>query len=242
MTPLIAALLALTVIMTLARRRRRRLNCERLPRRLLPWLHPTRRRRRAEDDARRLLAALLRGGHVDPVGHLAAGIVLQPGEVSWATARTRLATHKAQSVWVTRTHLTWRGLRAQTVGHQHTCCGWTKHGRVDWLLTSQRIVASLPASGELVSIWWSTVGGLTVDLKRSHVALKAVGGWRASLDGSAVVLVAVAAVAGCHGVNALRGHPALVGLRGSPLGSALPRAPGPAGTSAGRSHAGIPAT
>jgi hypothetical protein len=57
-TPIIATLFALTVIVTLVRRRRRRLDLGRLPRRLLPRPHPTRRRRRAEEDARRLLAAL----------------------------------------------------------------------------------------------------------------------------------------------------------------------------------------
>lgn len=215
MTPLIVVLLTATVLVTLVRRPRRQPQGGRWWHRRAAWLLARHRRRVAEDDARQLLAALLRGGQVVPVAHLAAGVVLQPGEVPWGIARARLAVHTTASAWITRTRVSWWGRRAETVGQQRTFSGWSRRGRVDWLLTSHRVAGRLPGTGELISIWWSNVDGLEIDLRRSLLALQTTSGWRARIYGLVVAPIGVAAVAGCFGIGALQAHPSLGSVRDS---------------------------
>jgi len=87
---LIILMVVVALTVSAARRRRRRVGSVRPPRRFL-WPRLARQRHRAEAQARQLLNDLLAGAHVDAFGHLAAGVVLQPGELTWATARTHLS-------------------------------------------------------------------------------------------------------------------------------------------------------
>lgn len=105
MTPLIFVLAAIAVVLALVRRRRRQQQGRPSGHHRAATLLGCHQRRRAEDDARQLLAALVRGGHIDPTAHLAAGVTLQPGEIPWRTARTDLVVHTAYSTWTYSTRV-----------------------------------------------------------------------------------------------------------------------------------------
>ena len=166
----IVVLVAVAVAVSVARRRHR-VGSGR-PARRAPWPHLIRRRHRAEAQGRQLLDQLLGGDHVDAFGHLAAGVVLQPGELTWATARAHLSVHTSRATWVTHTRVSWWGRRAETTGRHHTSSAWTRLGQVDWVLTSQRLAGRLPDTGELISIWWNTVTALHVDLHHGQLGLQ----------------------------------------------------------------------
>ena len=91
--------------------------------------------------------------------------------------------------------------------------GWEGHGEIDWLTTSKRIVGRYQAGGELISVWWSALAGVDIDLDHDRLTLNAVNGWTGHLSGPDVSLIAVAAVGICHGSEALTVHPALLALR-----------------------------
>jgi len=229
MTPMFVIILGVALVLTLVRRLRRSRQGGRHRHHRMGWLVARRRRRRAEDDARQLLAALLRGGQIDPRSHLTAGVILQSGEVTWGTAAARLAVRTTTAAWITRTRISWWARRAETVGQEQTSSGWMRQGGAEWLLTSHRLAGRLPGTSELISIWWSTVAGLGIDLRRGHLLLQTATGWRASFEGPGVAPMAVAAVVGCHGPAALRDHPSLGSLQDSDPTPAPqpPRALGP---------------
>jgi hypothetical protein len=149
----------------------------------------------------------------DPTAHLAAGVILQPGEVAWARVRARLAVRSSQDIWTAYTRVRWLGRRARNVTRKTTSERWQFHGQIDWLITSQRLVGRLPASGEMYSIWWSGLAGVDIDLESDRIVFNGVNGWIGMLRGPAGAPIAVAAVAMCHGVEALLVHPALHALR-----------------------------
>lgn len=80
------------------------------------------------------------------------------------------------------------------------------------LVTNRRIVVRLPASG-LRSFWWGSLLGLDIDLVAGHVVLDYGDGRPRALSGVSAPIVAVAAVAGAHGVQALATHDAIAPLR-----------------------------
>ncbi|HYZ54701.1 MAG TPA: hypothetical protein VE733_14525 [Streptosporangiaceae bacterium] len=34
------------------------------------------------------------------------------------------------------------------------CIAWTGHGKIEWLITTTRLAARLPGSGQLAITWW----------------------------------------------------------------------------------------
>jgi hypothetical protein len=195
-------------------------------------LGDARRRRMAREQARDLVAVLASGGH-DPLVHLAAGVVLEPGEVAWQRTTARLAVWRTESTWVTHSRVSWWGRRAHSVGREATTSGWREHGSIDWLITSARLVGRAPGSGELISIWWAGLSGVQVDLGLGVVKLEATNGWRAQVAGPGVAPIAVAAVAACHGLADLAKHPALVCLRDHARGPGMSQGPEPSAVSPG---------
>jgi hypothetical protein len=117
--------------------------------------------------------------------------------------------------WTAYTQVSWLGRRAKNVTRETTTGQWQDHGELDWLITSQRIVGRLPASSEMISIWWSGLAGVDVDLKRERIVLNAVNRWTGMLTGPSVAPIAIAAIVVCHGVGALLIHPALESIRQS---------------------------
>jgi len=164
----------------------------------------------AREQGRDLVGTLVAGGH-DPVVHLAAGVVLGPGEVAWQRSMARLSVWSTEAGWVTQSRVSWLGRRA----HSASCeavSRWRDHGRIDWLITSARLVGRAPTSGDVISIWWAGLSGIQVNLDAEVIRLDAANGWRAKITGPGVAPVAVAAVAACHGPAALADHPALASL------------------------------
>ena len=156
-------------------------------------------------------------------------MVLQPGEDAWTTVRARLAVRSGHAAWTTYTQLSWPGRRAKNVTRETATDQWQDHGEIEWLITSQRVVGKLPASSEMISVWWSGLAGVDIDLKRDRIVFNGVNGWTGKLTGPAVAPIAVAAVAMCHGLEALPKHPALemLGNQGLPQPS-LAKGPGAA--------------
>ena len=171
-----------------------------------------RRRRAAELEARALVTRLATNDAGQNV-HLAAGVVLRPGEVGWLRAPARLSVWVSETSWVTASRASWLGRRAESVGSPRVQAGWRDEGSVEWLVTSARLVGRLPRTGELLSVPWAGVAGLEVDLAGGQVRVQTANGWRCVLSGPGVAPIAVAGVAACHGVAALIDHPALAGLR-----------------------------
>jgi len=171
------------------------------------------RRREAAVAARGLVAMLAAGSH-DPVAHLVAGVVLQPGEVPLTHARACLATWDTQAAQVTRSRVQGWGRRFESATRQVAVSGWQDHGDVAFLITSLRLVGRNHPDGELLSIWWSGLAGIQVDLHVDTLHLDGVNGWRGQITGPGVATIGVAAVAACYGPGALLSHPALAGLRG----------------------------
>ena len=173
-----------------------------------------RRRRTAELDARALVTRLATNESGQGLD-LAAGIVLQPGEVGWLRAPARLSVWVSETSWVTASRSSWLGRRAESVGSSRVQAGWRDEGSVEWLVTSSRLVGRLPRTGELVSIPWASIAGLEVDLAAGQVRIQTANGWRCVLSGPGIAPIAVAGVAACHGAAALVEHPALARLRES---------------------------
>jgi hypothetical protein len=65
----------------------------------------------------------------------------------------------------------------------------------------------------MYSIWWSGLAGVDIDLERDHIVLNGMNTWTGMLTGLTLAPIAVAAVAMCHGLEALMTHPALEEVR-----------------------------
>jgi hypothetical protein len=171
-----------------------------------------RRRQAAAQKARSVSAAIMDCRH-DPTAHLAAGVVLHYGEIAWTRTRARLTMRSSHTAWVAYTHLTWGGRHARNISREISAPGSDNLGDIDWLITSQRIVGRQPASSELISVWWSGLAAVEVDLHHDRLTLNDNNGWTGQLAGPAVSPIAVAAVGMCHGPEALAIHPDLAPLR-----------------------------
>jgi hypothetical protein len=185
------------------------------------FLH--RRERRAGIIQARELARAIIENRSDPIAHLAAGVVLQPGEKAWLRTPARLVVRTSQPAWIAHTQLSWLGRRSRNVTRQTTAERWHDYGKIAWLVTSQRVVGQMPASSEMFCVWWEGLAGVDIDLKRGRVVLNAVNGWTGMLSGRTLAPIAVAAVAMCYGLEALLTHPALETLR--PQGTQQPPPP-----------------
>ena len=180
------------------------------------------KRQAASLQARELARAIIES-RPDPTAHLAAGVILQPGEDAWLRVRARLAVRTSQPAWTAYTQVSWLGRRARNDSYETTTLQWQDQGKIDWLITSQRIVGRLSATGEMISVWWSGLAGIDIDLKWERIVLNGVNGWTGMLAGPAVYPLAVTAIAMCYGPEALLIHPALDELRqGGPTQPPLP--------------------
>lgn len=199
-------------------------------------LHPRagrfvhRRQRHAASLQARQLARAIIEHRPDPTAHLAAGVILQPGEDAWMRSPARLAVRTSQAAWTANTQLSWLGRRARNVSHETTTRRWQGQGEIDWLITTQRIVGRLPATGEMISLWWSGLDGVDIDPKHDSILLNGINGWTGILVGPTVAPIAVAAIAMCHGLEALLTHPALEKLREQPHPIQDQKAAGSGGT------------
>jgi hypothetical protein len=118
-----------------------------------------------------------------------------------------------QAAWAAYTRLSWPGWRAKNVTRDTAMGGWQDCGEIEWLITSERVVGRLLASSEMISVWWSGLAGVDIDLESDRIVFNGVNGWTGTLTGPSVAPIAVAAIGMCHGVDALLVHPALTGFR-----------------------------
>lgn len=137
-------------------------------------------------DARHLvleLAGRRPAQHLDPMQF---GIVLEPGE----------SAARAVPVQV-------RSLEAAMWSAPEPCLA---------MVTDQRVLLRRP-HGELVSMWWSTVVGVEVDVTWERVVLDFGNGCPCGLFGPTVPVIGVMAVACLYGTEGLVRHPGLESLR-----------------------------
>lgn len=143
-------------------------------------------RQAVAEDARRLAleaAGRLPLQRVDP---MRLGLVLEPDE-----SAARVA------------HLLARSLDSGIWSSEEPCLV---------VVTDQRLLLRR-TSGELVSLWWSTVIGLEVDLAQERIVLDFGDGRPCGLFGPQVALPAVMAIARLYGAEGLIRHPSLEPLR-----------------------------
>ncbi len=114
---------------------------------------------------------------------------------------------------VARSRVRGWGRRVGSAAREVTASGWQDNGGIDWLVTSLRLVGRTQPEGELLSIWWGGSPASGVDLGVDAVHLDGNNRWRGQVTGPGVAPIAVAAVAACHGLEALAVHPGLASLR-----------------------------
>jgi hypothetical protein len=167
-------------------------------------------RETSPDAARALVLSIVRG---ESPGFQAydLGIVLNDGETVWQRAPAHYQ-YRGERSWVEQ-HNSRRGYRS-TINEVHQPCMFSA-GFLDWLITDQRLGARQP-DGTVLSIYWSAIEAITVDLARECVVFDAADGYHGVLSGAAIAPIAVAAIASCHGAHALLDHPALEPLRTHP--------------------------
>ncbi|MGH9094557.1 MAG: hypothetical protein ACRDXE_05295, partial [Acidimicrobiales bacterium] len=90
------------------------------------------------------------------------------------------------------------------------------------LITSLRLVGRIQPGGALLSIWWSGLVGVQVDVDADTIRLDGDNGWRGQITGPGVAPIAIAAIAACHGPSALLVHPGLGRLRRPSLAEPSP--------------------
>lgn len=139
------------------------------------------------------------------------GIILNEGETAWQRTPAHYQ-YRGEHSWMVQLNSYW-GYRS-TVNEVHQPCMFSV-GMLDWLISNQRLAARQP-DGAVVSIYWSAIEAVSVDLARECVVLDAADGYHGVLTGPAVGPIAVAAIASCHGRQALLDHPALETLRTRP--------------------------
>lgn len=159
-------------------------------------------------DNARVLAMAIVGGYQPAVPIYDLGIVLSADEVVW---------QRAPATYWWRGQQTWTEQRTSYYGHRGTLTeirrpvlNWA--GALDWLITNQRLTAR-EASGEVISIHWTAIQAVTIDLAHDAVALDGADGYRGELRGPAIAPIAVAAIACCYEPRALTDHSALRALR-----------------------------
>lgn len=161
----------------------------------------------AYDNARTLALAIV-GGCQPAVQTYDLGIVLDTGEIAWQRTSADY-WWRGQQTW-TEQHTSYNGRRG-TLSEVHrpvlNCAG-----TLDWLITNQRLAAR-EDSGEVISIRWTAIQAVSIDLIADLVVLDGANAYHGELRGPAIASVAVAAIACCHGPEALPGHPSLSPLR-----------------------------
>lgn len=167
-------------------------------------------RQQAYNNARALAVAIVAGTAWAPPPY-DLGIVLEPSEIVW---------HRCPGTYRWRGTDSWieqpssrRGRR--TISREVNARRMYSLGTTEWLVTNHRIVTRAP-DGQVASIYWATLSGLTVDLASERVVFDGPAGYHGELYGPAIAPIAVAAVAVCHGRRALVEHPGLATIRGGP--------------------------
>lgn len=94
---------------------------------------------------------------------------------------------------------------------------WTMAEPVSVVITSERLLVRF-AAGELGALWWAGVVGVEIDVERGWMVLDYADGMPRAILGSALDVLAVAAVWALYGAEALLTHPALAGVRRSGVG------------------------
>lgn len=172
----------------------------------------------AYDNARALALAIV-GGYQPTVPLYDLGIVLGPGEVVWQ--RT-----PADYWW--RGEQSWSEQRTSYYGRRSTLTNIRRPvlncaGTLEWLITNHRLVAREP-TGEVISIHWTAIQAVGIDLTADAIGLDGAEGYHGELRGPAIAPVAVAAIGCCHGPYAILDHPALAALRAPVDAAPHPRA------------------
>jgi hypothetical protein len=166
--------------------------------------------------ARELALTIVRGQSSALQAH-DLGIVLNDGETAWQRAPADY-WYRGERSWMVQ-HNSYRGYRS-TLSEVHQPCMYYA-GMLDWLITNQRLAARQP-DGQVVSIYWSAIEAIGIDLAREVVVLDGADGYHGELAGPAMAPIAVAAIATCYGPRALLDHPALEPLRERPRVSVDP--------------------
>lgn len=167
------------------------------------------RRNVAHRQARELLVALA-SGQPEPGARTAVGVALQGGETAYGQTPACLETWSTTTTWVTETRVRRWGRRARSVTRELTAEGWRDNGEYTWLLTSARALGRSVRSGELVSIWWSSLTDAHVDAGREVVVVDIANGKSRRLTGPGILPLAVLAVAACGGAQRVSLPPDLV--------------------------------
>ena len=143
-------------------------------------------RTEARHDARALAIELARGVPSVRFDPMVAGVVLQPGETAYRQA----------PIWI----------RVQQDGR------WADASLAEVVVTDLRLLCRF-GSGSLVSLWWSGIVGLCVDLAVESIVLDFGDGQPVSLSGVQVGPIAVLGIASVYGTQAILTHHALTPLR-----------------------------
>jgi len=137
-------------------------------------------------DARALAIELFHGAPSARFDQMAAGVVLQPGETAY----------RQVPIWI----------RVQQDGL------WAGASLAEVVVTDLRLLCRF-GSGSLVSLWWSGLVGLRVDLAAEHIILDFGDGQLVNLSGPLVAPVAVVGIASVYGMEAMLTHPGLARIR-----------------------------
>lgn len=143
-------------------------------------------RTEAYHDARALAIELARGEPSTAFDPMAAGVVLQPGEI----------VYRQVPLWI----------RVQQDGT------WADASFADVIVTDLRLLSRFK-SRRLTSLWWSGIVGLHVDLAAEHIVLDFGDPQPVCLSGPLVAPVAVVGIASVYGTEAILTHHALALLR-----------------------------
>lgn len=158
-------------------------------------------------DARALAVAIVEGTADGPAPY-DIGLVLEPGEHVW---------YRCPAVYQWRTSVSWTEQRISYWGyrasaHEVNAARMVCIGMTDWLITNHRL-ATRQADGQVISIYWTALTGVTVDPVAERVILDGTDGFHGELTGPAIAPIAVATIAACHGLQALVDYPSLAPLR-----------------------------
>jgi hypothetical protein len=175
-------------------------------------------RARSWHDARALAVAIVECT-ADGLVPYDIGVVLEPGEQVW---------YRCPAIYQWRTSVSWTEQRISYWGyrasaHEMSTPRMVCIGMTDWLVTDRRL-ATRQFDGQVISIYWTALTGMTIDLAAERLVLDGNENYHGELIGPAMAPIAVAAVAACHGTQALLDHPALKPLRARPhMSTGTPR-------------------
>jgi hypothetical protein len=143
-------------------------------------------RTEAHYDARALAIELVHGVPSVRFDPMVAGVVLQTGETAY----------RQVPIWI----------RVQQDGR------WAGASLAEVVVTDLRLLCRF-GSGSLVSLWWSGLVGLRVDLAAEHIIFDFGDGQLVNLSGPLVAPVAVVGIASVYGTEGMLTHPGLARIR-----------------------------